>query len=300
MELRTLEYFIAVAEEESFTRAAARCRVAQPAISQQIRGLERELGETLFDRDSRSVRLSAAGQVLLPHARAALAAVASANAEFAARAGLLKGELDLGSVDGVEITALPEMLGTFHRHHPGVAVRLVGGTSADLLARVQHGSLDAAVIARPAEPLHDSLSHRTLLRDQIVAIVPRERPEAAKDTIDLAAFADTSLISYGEDSGLWAHLAHAFRKAGLPFRPAYATNDVALLVALAAAGVGIALAAGADPEVTQDPRVLAIPLAPRIGYEKALVWRRRPAPSAPLRALLALSVAPSQDDNRSR
>ncbi|MEW2301337.1 LysR family transcriptional regulator [Streptomyces sp. NPDC006655] len=115
MEVRTLQYFLAVAEEKSFTRAAARCHVAQPAISRQIRELERELGEALFERDSRTVRLSTAGAALLPHARVVTGAVAAAKAEFAARSGLLTGNLSLGAADGVEHSSLPARLGAFHR-----------------------------------------------------------------------------------------------------------------------------------------------------------------------------------------
>ncbi|QIQ01255.1 LysR family transcriptional regulator [Streptomyces liangshanensis] len=289
MELRTLGYFVAVAEEESFSRAAERCRVAQPAVSQQIRSLERELGEQLFERRPRSVVLTPAGRVLMPYARDALAAVASAKAEFAAREGVLTGDLTLGSVDGVEITPLPRMLGTFRSRYPDVTVRLVGGTSSALLDQVRHGALDAAAIAHPLQPLEDSLGHRTLLRDEIVAVVRRDRREARQTSITLQELAGTALISYGPDNGLHPAIDEAFRRADLRFAPAYATNDVALLVALAVEGVGIAVAAGADPEVHLDPRVIAVPVTPRIPYRKVLVWRRVPAPAAPLRALLALS-----------
>jgi DNA-binding transcriptional LysR family regulator len=244
MELRTLGYFVAVAEEESFSRAANRCRVAQPAISQQIRNLERELGESLFERRPRSVVLTAAGQVLMPYAREALSVVAAAKAQFAARSGVLSGELTIGSVDGVEITALPRVLGVFRSRYPGVAVRLIGGTSMTLLDQVRHGKLDAAAIAHPLQPLEENVPHRTLLRDQMVAVVPRERAEARRSAITLAELAETSLISYGPDNGLRPVIDQAFADAGLKFAPAYATNDVALLVALAVEGVGIAVAAG--------------------------------------------------------
>ncbi|MDH6124064.1 LysR family transcriptional regulator [Kitasatospora sp. GP82] len=288
MELRTLEYFVAVAEERSFTRAATRCHVAQPAISQQIRSLERELGEKLFDRGTRAVSLSAAGEALIPHARAALAAAAAAKAEFAARSGLLTGELALGTVDGVETTELPSQLGAFHRRHPGVTVRLIGGTSSDLLNRVRHGTLDAAVVALPRGGVAPYFHHRVLLQDEIVAVVSRDRPEAGKPQLTLSQITGAPLITYGQDSGLRPHLEAAFEDAGVSFRPAYATNDVALQVALVASGVGIALAAGADSTLARDARVGTVPLSPRIPYTKALIWRAESALAAPVRALLAL------------
>lgn len=288
MEVRTLQYFLAVAEEQSFTRAAGRCHVAQPAISQQIRSLERELGEALFERDSRTVRLTAAGKALMPHARAVSAAITAAKAEFAGRSGLLTGNLSLGAADGVESSSLPAQLGSFHRLYPGVSVRLVEGTSASLVPRVRQGSLDAAFVAVPSGGLDPGFGHRVLVRDEIVALVASDQPQARQAALPLDELSATPLITYGEESGLHPRLRRAFEAAGVPFRPAYATNHVALQRELVAAGVGIALAAGADRGITLDPRVTAVPLAPRISYAKALIWRPGPYPSAPLRALLDL------------
>ncbi|MER6128660.1 LysR family transcriptional regulator [Streptomyces sp. NPDC001795] len=294
MEVRTLQSFLAVAEEKSFTRAAARCHVAQPAISQQIRALERELGEALFERDSRTVRLTAAGEALMPHARAVSAAVAAARAEFAARSGLLTGHLSLGAADGVDHSSLPAQLGAFHRLYPGVGVNLVDGTSASLVPQVRQGSLDAAFVAVPPGGLDSDFGHRVLIRDEIVAIVASDQPQAQQAALSLAQLSGTPLITYGPDSGLRPHLIAAFADAGVPFRPAYATNHVALQVELVAAGVGIALAAGADRSPASDPRVTVVPLTLRIPYAKALIWRAGPHTSAPLRALLHLSHPTAQ------
>ncbi|MGW6908280.1 LysR family transcriptional regulator [Streptomyces sp. NPDC054940] len=293
MEVRTLQYFLAVAEEQSFTRAAARCHVAQPAISQQIRSLERELGEALFERDSRSVRLTAAGEALMPHARTVSATVAAAKAEFAARSGLLTGTLSLGVADGVESSSLPALLGTFHRLYPGVTVHLVEGASAGLVPQVRQGSLDAVFVAVPPEGLDPGFGHRVLVRDEIVALVASDRPQAQQTALSLDELSAAPLITYGPDSGLHPRLRSAFEAAQVPFRPAYATNHVALQLELVAAGVGIALAAGGARGITGDPRVTVVRVTPRIPYAKALVWRSGPHSSAPLRAMLELPPSAS-------
>jgi DNA-binding transcriptional LysR family regulator len=119
MELRHLAYFLAVAQEGNFTRAADRALVAQPAISQQILRLERELGEKLFDRTSSGARLTEAGRVLLPHARAILAGADRARDALTSLQGLMTGRLALGSVQ-TPPTALAELLGRFRENHPGV------------------------------------------------------------------------------------------------------------------------------------------------------------------------------------
>jgi DNA-binding transcriptional LysR family regulator len=120
MDIRQLSYFVAVAEEQQFTRAAIRVSIAQPAGSHQIRQLEAELGEALFHRDPRTARLTAAGEELLPHARAAIAAVAHGRDAVASLRGLLHGTLALGVVRGPVDRRFFDALGAFHRAHPAV------------------------------------------------------------------------------------------------------------------------------------------------------------------------------------
>ncbi|MFF4977787.1 LysR family transcriptional regulator [Streptomyces sp. NPDC001083] len=288
MELRTLRVFVAVAEEESFTRAAARLLVAQPAVSQQIRSLERELGEQLFERTPRRVRLTEAGRVLLPLASRTLAAAQEVTAEFTARAGLLTGTLSLGTVDGVEHTRLPDLLGEFHRLHPGVAVDLADGRSAELLARVEEGSLDAAVLALPEQPLRQHLYATVLLEDEIAAVVPARSPLAARSSVPVEMLTGRTLITYGADSGLRTRLRTAFEVAALDLTTRYATNDVALHVALVKAGIGIALSARTDRALADDADVVALPLHPPVTYQKALVWRGVPQVSRQLKAFLTI------------
>ncbi|GLF92995.1 LysR family transcriptional regulator [Streptomyces yaizuensis] len=287
MELRTLEYFVAVAEEGSFTKAAARCHVVQPAISQQIQTLERELGEPLFQRLPRQVVLTSGGAALLPHARAALAAAAAAALVFADRSGLLSGSLTLGTVGGLEGTRVPRLLGEYHRRYPGVSVSLSGSSSPKLLARVRDGGLDAAVIAPPPGGLPAAVGSRTLLEDRIVAVLPAGSRAADRPmTLDEAAL--RPVISYSPDSGIHAFIRDAFAAKSLELDIAYATNDVALQIALVAERVGIALTSDASPVLAADPRFVVVPLEPAIRLRKVFAWRLGTQPSAPLRAFLDL------------
>lgn len=294
MELRTLRFFVAVAEEESFTRAAARLFVAQPAVSQQIRSLERELGETLFDRNPRSVRLTEAGRALLPLANRTLAAADTLTAEFASRSALLTGSLSLGTVDGVEHTRLPGLLGSFHRQYPGVTVHLVDGRSSELISRVDDGRLDAAVVALPERSLPDGFRAEVMLEDEIVAVVASHSPLAGRRSVPVEMLDGRTLITYGPDSGLRPWLQAAFDAVGIDFTVRYATNDAALHVALVDAGVGVALSVRTDRALTDNPRVRALPIAPPLTYRKALVWRTAPEVSRPLRAFLALGPGVAQ------
>ena len=144
MELRQLAYFVAVAEEAHFTRAAERLQIAQPAVSQQIRRLEAELGERVFLRDRRSVSLTPAGEALLPHARAALESGASTGAEaVAAQRGLLSGPLAIGLVHPLPGRAIVRTVGAFAREHPAVELRLHEGETDALLEAVASGRCTA-------------------------------------------------------------------------------------------------------------------------------------------------------------
>src|SRR5690242_7386487 len=144
MELRQLAYFVAVAEESHFTRAAQRLRIAQPAVSQQIRRLEAELGEQVFLRDRRSVRLTPAGEALLPHARAALAQVELGRESIAAQRGLFTGPLAIGLVHPLPGRERVRTIGAFARVYSDVKVTLREGETDALLAGVEDGSLHCA------------------------------------------------------------------------------------------------------------------------------------------------------------
>jgi DNA-binding transcriptional LysR family regulator len=146
MELHQLEYFVAVAEEASFTRAASRVHVAQPGVSAQVRRLESELGQQLLDRSGRSVRLTEVGSAVLPFARAALDAVANARLAVDDLAGLVRGQVTAGMVSGCALPVLAELLAGFHDRHPGVAIALVEDNSDRLVERLRDGRLDLALI----------------------------------------------------------------------------------------------------------------------------------------------------------
>lgn len=290
MELRTLEYFVAVAEEGSFTGAAARCHVVQPAISQQIHGLERELGEPLFHRLARRVTLTAGGRALLPYARDCLAAAGSAAAEFAARSGLLRGELRLGAGSGAQATILPAVLSAYTRRHPGVAVTLAEGATALQLERLLDGRLDAALITGP-RALPAGIRSRVIRPDRVMGVVAAGSRLAGRAVLTLAEAARHPVISYGPDTGLRPLLEAAFAARGLPLTVSYVSNEVPVQAALAAEGIGVALSAGSDPALDAVPGVAVRPLRPAVRFAKLLAWRESPRPGAPLRAFLDIIAA---------
>ena len=151
MELRQLEHFVTVAEEQHFTRAAARVHVVQSSLSASIKALERELGEPLFVRDNRRVTLTQAGRALLPAARATLAAVDEGRDTVAGVHGVLRGELHVGAIQTLGVVDLAALLTTFRKDHPGVTLRLSWGAAGDLARAVVDGELDVAFVDGPID-----------------------------------------------------------------------------------------------------------------------------------------------------
>ncbi|EFC83268.1 transcriptional regulator, LysR family [Parafrankia sp. EUN1f] len=196
-----MEYFVAVAEEQTFTRAAARVHISQSGVSAQIRQLERELGTDLFDRSTRTATLTTAGKAALDHARAALAAAGELREAVAAVSGLLHGELTVGMVSGCTVSPLFDALAAFHQAHPGVEILLLEDTSARLIHRVRAGDVDLAVVGT-SHAVPDGLDALTITRDRLVAAVPAGHPLTLIQPITLADVAGHPLACMPPGTGL--------------------------------------------------------------------------------------------------
>lgn len=186
MELRQLRYFLAVAEELHFGRAAERLHIVQPAVSQQVRRLERELGVELFDRTTRTVSLTEAGQRFLPHARAVLAATDRASDAVAQFRAEQASVLRLGTSDGLG-DRLERLLAEFARRAPDAQLELVHAPAAQRLRRVRDGELDATLI-RGDQPVPD-LDFTPLWTDEVLVALPASHPLADGDVVDFASLA---------------------------------------------------------------------------------------------------------------
>lgn len=285
MDLGQLSYFVAVAEERQFTRAAARVSVAQPAVSAQIRRLERELGETLFHRDRRGATLTAAGAALLPHARAALAAAERGRDTIASLRGLLIGRLRIGVAGPVD-HRLAEALGEFHRAHPAIEITLTNEHNEPLLDAVAAGEMDAAVVGLGAQPLPAEVRARVIATEPLVVGVRRGHPLGERKTIALDALREQPMVTLTRGSGLRAVLENACREAGFVPRISAETGELGSLVELAAEGLGIAVVPRSAVD-RADVAVLRM-VRPRLQRRTALAWNQESVSPAG-RAFLALA-----------
>ena len=236
MELRQLEYFVAVVEEASFTRAAERVLVAQSGVSAQVRKLERELGQELLQRGGRTVTLTEAGAAVLPFARDALAAVAGARAAVEELTGLLRGHVRVGMVTAGPAVTMTGLLDGFHRAHPEVEITLTEDDSASLLAAVRDGTLDLACASLGPEP-PAGVETQVIIDAAIVAAVAPDHPLAARDALTLEELAEHPLICLPRGTGVRAIL----EAAGVRARIAFEASDTGVLAQLAARGLGVAI-----------------------------------------------------------
>ncbi|WP_432836203.1 LysR family transcriptional regulator [Dactylosporangium sp. CA-092794] len=280
MELHQLEYFVAVAEEGGFTRAAARLRIAQPGVSAQVRKLERELGQPLLDRSGRAVTLTAAGRAVLPYARAALGAVDAARQVMDELTGLTRGRVAIGTVTSHAVD-LAGILAAFNAKHPAVEITLVEDASERLVDAVREGRLDAAIVAYARTP--DGLGVHVVTDEPIDAAVWLGHELATRDTIPLTALRDRPLICLPRGGGIRAILDAACAEAGFTPRVAFEAGSLAVLEQLAAHHLGVAIlpASIARNRAHLHPLRIARPeLRGRLGLAWRLAGPISPAASA--------------------
>ncbi|TVT19216.1 LysR family transcriptional regulator [Amycolatopsis acidiphila] len=240
MELRQIEYFVAVAEESHFTRAAKRMRVAQSGLSASIRALERELGAALFLRNTRQVELTTAGEAFLTEARRALSATDAAREAVSAVQGLLRGNLAVGSLQCLHVVHLPKVLAGFLRAHPGLEIQLRHGGSGELVEQVRTGGLDVAFVSGSAR-VPDGLVAEALAAEPLVLACAPGHPLAGESRISLARLRDERFVDFPADWGARDLADEVLAEAGVERRVALEVTDVHSLLDLVACGLGVAL-----------------------------------------------------------
>ena len=260
MELRQVRYFVEVARLSHFTRAAERLRVAQPSLSQQIRNLEAELGERLFERTSRRVRLTAAGQAFLVRAERILAEVEGAKEDLEQFSGppLLRGRVRVGALPSVAGTRLPALLASFGALYPGVAVSSREGSTAEMLGLLRAGDVDLALAHRTGRSAPPGMIVEELFSEDLVLMVPPDHALAARAGVGLGELEEEDFVSFEEGVGLRARLEEACLAEGFSPKVRYESRS---LRAFAAEGLGVAIVPRCMAE-GEGPAVAAVGLGP--------------------------------------
>ncbi|MCU1581814.1 MAG: hypothetical protein QOD27_1178 [Microbacteriaceae bacterium] len=286
MDTRQLEYFVAVAEELNFTRAAGRLFTVQSTVSASIRTLEADLGTPLFDRSSKRVALTAAGEALLPEAIAAIEAIDRVRSAAALTRVGIRGRLRVGIFINLEYLDLPGVFGAFHTDHPLVDLQLAASPSGStgLADDVRRGRIDIAFMGLAPEDLA-GFQVQQLAISPMVVILPTNHPLAQRTALGLAEIARERFVDSPVGFGNRIAVERGFAAIGLARSVPTEVADLGQIPQFVAADLGIAIV----PELTlrETPGVVAIPLAPP-GLHWQLSAICRPTPSPAVSALLQL------------
>jgi DNA-binding transcriptional LysR family regulator len=289
VEIRQLQYFVAVAQTRHFGRAAERLHMAQSPLSQAIRQLEAQLGATLFDRTTRRVELTPAGEALLLDAERILGSIEAAQTRVrlvgAGRTGLLR----VGATGLAAYRQLPQLARIATRELPGLELRF----EPDLLTPAQEQALqedriDLAVLRPPLR--RAGLASRLVARERLVVAVPQSHRLAGDEPVRLAELRDEDFVGYGvPDSVVDGAVTQACLSAGFLPRRVHAAAQTSILLTLVAAGLGVAVL----PEAALALRVQGvqlIPVADEVSIDLAIAWRREDPSPALARLLRALEA----------
>lgn len=262
MDLRQLEYFVTVAEERSFTRAASALHVVQSTVSAGVQALERDVGATLIVRTTRTLHLSPAGEELLRRGRELLAAERAALAAVRSSDGIIGGRLRLGAPAAELPFDLPELLGRYRRRFPEVQLRLSTSPSgsAGLRQDVLDDRLDAAFSSVSAP--HPALVSTEVASATVVLVVPVGHPLAGAGPVPLPRIADEAFIDFPEGFGQRAVSDEAFLTAGARRTVTTETTTAAMVIAFVRHGLGVALLP--RTAALGQAGVVVVPLAPPI------------------------------------
>ena len=244
LDLRKLRYFLTVAEELHFGRAALRLHLAQPPLTRQISALESELGFRLFDRTSRTVTLTAQGRHFLPYARAVLDQANLTEVIAGKLAAGSAGQLALGYASSIALSDLfSQTIQAFAQRFPDVQLTLVESASSSLYSQVIDGRIDIGMSRLLPENGQTEVQVLSLGGEPLVAALSSDNPLASQDQVTLAELSAYPLIQFPADygSGLNESVEHLYRRNGLPMRPGPSGRQITSIIALVAAGRGVAL-----------------------------------------------------------
>ena len=266
MELRQLEYFIAVASEMNFSRAAHRVHVVQSALSTSVSKLEKELGVELFDRSRQQIKITPAGELFREHARRVIHTARLARDSISDYRGALSGTVEIGSLISFGALDVPKVLGEFHQAYPFVRIRLrdsMSGSTA-FLSRIADGSLDLAFVSAP-DRFPPGIDMKLLSREPMLFVCRPDHHLAQRKHLRVTELADEDLIGFPPEFGLQRIVVDAFAAAGVtPHIPYEAVVDYSAAADMVRHRLGTIFMPASD--AGRFPDLRAVPLKPAIEW----------------------------------
>jgi LysR family transcriptional regulator, transcription activator of glutamate synthase operon len=282
MELRQLRYFAAVARHRSFTRAADELHVAQSALSQQVKRLEQELGTELLVRTTRRVDLTAAGEAALQRATRILSEADAIGSDLDEMRGLVRGSLVVGGMLPAGGMDLPAVLLEFKQRHPGVEMRVQEGVALEMVDLLRSDAIDAAIAMLQPDEMPDFLASHHLGDERLVLAMEPGDPLAKRRRVSFEDLHGRPFVTFRPGSAVRRVVDESLAAEGVEVRMALESNDLSMMRAVVARGLGVAVL----PETVAEwggPGLVWRPLSPSLRRSVSLVWRRerhQPPPAA--------------------
>ena len=293
MELRHLRYFVAVAEELNFTRAAERLHIGQPPLSHAIQMLEADVGARLFERTRRWVRMTEAGRLFLIDARAILS-MSERAAEKARQAGRGEaGELRIGFTFSTPLTPLfATVINRYRQQYPGVALRLHEMATLPQLDALDARTLDLGFVRPPDSVLPATVMLGVLREDRLVAVLPASLPLARKKTVAIEELKELPFVMYpaGAGTGIYPQIFRLCREAGFVPRVGQVAGEASTIIGLVAAGCGVSVLPASFDRIRMDG-VRYRPLTGSAASTSLLLAQRKRESSPLVQAFVALARA---------
>jgi LysR family transcriptional regulator, transcription activator of glutamate synthase operon len=282
MELRQLRYLVTLAEERHFTRAAEREHIAQPALSQQIRRLEQEVGLALVERTTRHVAMTDAGELLVARARRILAEVQAAEAELQRLVGVQTGHVTVGAMHTMGPVDVSLALAIFHQRHSKVELTVREQSSEELAEMLRVDELDLAFLSVTERVESHGLALEQLVSEELVVVLPGSHPLAGRRRVRMAELEGEQFISYREGARLRELLVAAGAHAGFEPRVTLESNESERIRRLVARRMGVAILPRSDAESPGADLAVVKLIDPALSRDITLAWRedRRHSPAA--------------------
>lgn len=292
MDLRQLRYLVALAEEGSFTRAAASEHIAQPAVSQQIRRLEEEVGLALVERSTRRVALTEAGELLVVRARRIMAELDAAEIELQAFRGMMAGHVTIGAMHTMGPIDLSLALAMFSERHPDVQLTVREQSSEEMAEMLRVDELDLAFLSVTERVESHGLGLHQLISEELVVLLPQDHRLSKRRQLRMAELASESFVSFRVGARLRELLVFAGNQAGFEPRVTLESNESQRVRQLVSRGLGVAILPRSDADGPGAGIAVAKLIDPALSRDITLAWRegRRHAPAATEFIRLALDT----------
>ena len=239
MDIYQMKYVVALAKHLNFTLAAESCYISQSSLSQQISKLEKELGVKLFDRTTRTIRITEAGQAFVEMAQPILRDVDRLEQTMSTYSGFLRGTINIGAITALEKIRFSELVTSFYSSYPNLTLNIYQGKSLSLLESLEKHNIDIALVTQPREHNYPQIDFRLIGKDEYSLIISEKHPLAHREEVELWELRDEDFILQHPDQSVSGLCMQACSEAGFTPKVISRIESVPIAMNLARTGLGV-------------------------------------------------------------